>query len=260
MPFKIFVADDEIYDKHNEIFRLPEMLRAAGYEVVTTPDGVGVYDLVLESKPDLVVLDICFKNQPVDGFEICEAIRNNDPEIPIIIITGARTETEDALCGFEAGANDYVIRPRDNREIIARIRANLPPEVLIVDNYLCVDLAGSQVFVKRAESWQEVHLARLEFELLKVLIMNAGLVVPTTVLKNKLWEDKIVTDDVLAVYIHRLREKIEPDPANPVYIENIKGFGYRFTGKPVHTSQRFFEKSSASKKEGRCPTCGSIIT
>jgi two-component system, OmpR family, alkaline phosphatase synthesis response regulator PhoP len=260
MPFKIFVADDEIYDKHNEISGLPEMLRAVGYEVVTTPDGVGVYDLVLESKPDLVVLDICFKNQPVDGFEICEAIRNNDPEIPIVIITGARTEAEDALCGFEAGANDYVTRPRDNREIVARIRVNLPPEVLIVDDYLCVDLAGFQVFIKRAERWQKVHLPPLEFELLKVLIVNAGLVVLTTILKNKIWGDKLVSDDALAVYIRRLREKIEPDPAHPVYIEAIKGFGYRFTGKPVHTSQRFLEKSSDWKKEGRCPICGSIIT
>ena len=143
MPFKILVADDNINDQYDEISRLPGMLQAAGYEVVPTPDGVAVYDLVFETKPDLVVLDIQFKNQAIDGFEICEAIRSNDPKIPIIFITVPRAETEDVLRGFEAGANDYVIRPRDNREIVARIRANLPPEVLIVDNTLCVDLAGS---------------------------------------------------------------------------------------------------------------------
>jgi DNA-binding response OmpR family regulator len=146
------------------------------------------------------------------------------------------------LRGFAAGANDYVTRPRDNREIIARIRANLPPEVLLIDNYLCVDLQGSQVYVRRTEKWQEVHLQRLEFELLKVLIMNAGLIMSTATLKSKIWEDKIPSDDVLAVYIHRLREKIEPDPAHPVYIETIKGFGYRFNGKPVHISRSSFMK------------------
>jgi two-component system, OmpR family, alkaline phosphatase synthesis response regulator PhoP len=260
MPFKIFIADDEINDKHNEISRLPEMLRAVGYEVITSPDGLRVYDLILESKPDLVVLDISFKNQPVDGFEICEAIRSNDLEIPIILITAAMTAIGDILHGFEVGADDYVTRPRDNREILARIRVNLPPEVLIVDDYLCFDLAGFQVFVVRAGSWQEVHLAPLEFELLKTLLVHAGLIMLTTNLKNKVWEDKIVSDDVLAVYIRRLREKIEPDPDHPIYIETIKGFGYRFNGKPVHTNRRFSEKLGIWKKEGRCPICGSIIT
>jgi two-component system, OmpR family, alkaline phosphatase synthesis response regulator PhoP len=239
MPFKILIADDNINDPHDEISRLPEMLQAAGYEVVTTADGVEVYDLALECKPDLVLLDIHFKNQPVNGFEICEALRDNDPDTPIIFITVPMTDIEDILRGFNAGADDYVIRPRDNREIIARIRANLPPEGLIVDNYLCVDLAGFQVFIRRAENWQNVRLRSHQlFELLKVLIVHAGLVVPTTVLKNKVWGDKLVSDDVLAVYIHRLRKAIEPDPANPVYIETIKGLGYRFDGKPIHGSWR----------------------
>jgi DNA-binding response OmpR family regulator len=207
------------------------------------------------------VLDIEFKRQPVNGFEICEAIRSNDSDIPIIFITVPMTDIEDILRGFDAGANDYVIRPRDNREIIARIRANLPPEVLIVDNYLCVDLAGFQVFIRRAENWQRVHLPPLEFELLKVLIVHAGLVVLTTSLKNNVWEDKLVSDDVLAVYIHRLREKIEPDPANPVYIETIKGLGYRFNGKPIHTSRRSPSSGASDwRRGGQCPICGSIIT
>jgi DNA-binding response OmpR family regulator len=239
MPFKILVADDNINDKFDEISRLPEMLKAAGYEVVTTADGVGVYDLVLESRPDLVVLDIEFKRQPVNGFEICQAIRSNDPDIPIILITVPRTDREYVLRGFNAGANDYVRRPQaDNCEIIARIRANLPPGALVVDDYLYVDLEGSQVCIKQGENWQKVDLQSLLFELLKVLIMNAGLVVLTTRLKDILWGDKPVSDAALAVCIHRLREKIEPDPVHPKYIENVKGLGYRFNGKPVHTSRR----------------------
>jgi two-component system, OmpR family, alkaline phosphatase synthesis response regulator PhoP len=242
MPFKILVADDNINDKNDEISKLPGMLQAVGYEVKKTQDAAEVYDLVLECKPDLILLDIQFKNQPVNGFEICEAIRNNDPDIPIILITVPMTDIEDILLGFEVGADDYVIRPRNNREIIARIRANLPPEVLIIDDYLCVDLAGFQVLLRRPKNWYKIHLPPLEFELLKVLIMNAGLVVLTTILKNKVWEDKLVSDDVLAVYIRRLREKLEPDPAHPVYIETIKGFGYQFNGKPIRASRPSFEK------------------
>lgn len=259
MSFKIFVADDNINDNLDEISRLPSMLQAAGYEVIATPDGGAVYDLVFESKPDVVVLDIQFKNQPLDGFDICESIRSNDPDIPVVLITSYATSLSDILRGFEIGISDYIVRPRDNHEIIARIRANLPSEVLVIDDYLCVDLAGLQVFIKRNGIWQEAHLQRLEFDLLKVLVMNAGLVMLISTLKGKIWED-IKSDDVLGVYIHRLREKIEPDPTHPKYIETIKGFGYRFTGKPVHTSQRFLEKTSDWKKEGRCPICGSIIT
>jgi DNA-binding response OmpR family regulator len=251
MPFKILVADDNINDRNDEISRLPEMLQAAGYQVVTTPDGVAVYDLVLETRPDLVVLDIQFKNQSLDGFEICESIRSNDPDIPIIFITVPHASTEDVLRGFQAGADDYVIRPRDNREIIARIRANLPPEVLMVDDVLCVDLAGFQTFLRRDGKWQVVHLPPLEFELLKVLVTRAGLVVLTTSLKNKVWEDKIVSDDVLAVYIRRLREKLELDSTDPRYIETIKGFGYRFNGRPVHTSRRSLDMPGKGQEECR---------
>lgn len=236
MPFRILVADDNINDKNDEIFRLPEMLQIAGYEVVTTPDSDAVYDLVLDNKPDLVLLDIVFKNQRFDGFDICAAIRSNDQVIPIILITSYATSLDEILRGFEMGINDYVIRPRDNREIIARIRVNLPPEVLLVDDILCVDLAGYQVYVRRNGSCQKVHLPPLEFELLKTLIVNAGRIMLITSLKNKIWEDKLVSDDVLAVYIRRLREKIELDPRNPVYIETVKGLGYRFNGKVVHGS------------------------
>ena len=242
MAFKILVADDNINDKTDEISRLPEMLHAIGYEVVTTPDGDAVYDLVMECKPDLVVLDIWFDNDPTLGFEICESVRLNDKKIPIILITSPHKATEDVLRGFDVGANDYVIRPRDNREIIARIRANLPPEVLIVDNYLCVDLAGSQVFIRRVDNWQEVHLARLLFELLKVLIMNAGLIVPNSRLKAILWPDNNRSDEALFVFIRRLRMAIEPDPEHPTYIETIKGLGYRFNGKVVHSSRQAFLK------------------
>jgi DNA-binding response OmpR family regulator len=234
MSFKILVADDDIDNESNEISNLPGMLRAAGYEVRTTSDGNQVYDLVWEYNPDLIVLDIVFENQAVDGIEICEAIRQNesDTETPIILVTAIMKETERVLRGFEAGADDYVTRPRDNREIMARIRANLPHEVVVIDDIIRVDFGARRVWVKRDGKWQEVHLQRLQFELLEVLVINAGRIVLTTTLKDRVW-GKPVSDDVLAVYVHRLRQKLEPDPAHPVYIETIRGLGYRFNGRPV---------------------------
>jgi len=247
MPFKILVVDDEIDDESNEISQLPDMLRAAGYEVRTTADGDQAYDLVWEYNPDLVVLDIKFKNQSVDGIEICEAIRQNGSDIPIILITAFMTETEEVLRGFEAGADDYVTRPRDNREIMARIRANLPPEVIVVDDYIQVDFAGHRVWVKQDGNWQETHLQRLQFELLDVLILNAGRIVPTTTLKDTVW-GKPVSDDALAAYIRRLREKLELDPGHPVYIENIWGLGYRFNGRPIRATM--FPRRKCCIKKG----------
>lgn len=240
MSFKILVVDDDIDNESEEISRLPGMLRAAGYEVNTTPDGNQAYDLVWEYNPDLLVLDIVFKGQSVDGVEICEAIRLNGSNVPIILVTAIKKETEEVLRGFRAGADDYVTRPRDNREIMARIRANLPPEVIVIDDCIVVDFPRRRVWVCRDKSWQEIHLQRLLFELLDVLITNAGLVVPMTTLKDRVW-GKPVHDQTLAVYIHRLRQKVEPDPDHPVYVETIRGLGYRSNGRPTRASLTLLE-------------------
>lgn len=240
MPFKILVVDDEIDNESDEISRLPGMLRAAGYEVRTTSDGNQAYDLVWEYNPNLIVLDIVFQGQSVDGIEICEAIRLNGCDVPIILVTALMTETEDVLRGFEVGADDYVTRPRDNREIMARVRANLPYEVIVVDDYILVDASSLRVWVCREGRWQKIPLQPLLFKLLLVLITNAGLIVPTTTLKDRVW-GKPVSDAALAVYIRRLREKLEPDPRHPVYIETIRGLGYRFNGRPTRASLALLE-------------------
>jgi DNA-binding response OmpR family regulator len=241
-------VDDQIDNESDEISRLPEMLRAAGYEVRTTANGNQAYDLVWECNPDLIVMDIVFENQPVNGIEICDAIRLNGSDVPIILVTAFMTETEQILSGFEVGADDYVTRPRDNREIMARIRANLPCEVLVADNYILVDSSSRRVWVCRDKSWQEVHLQPLQYELLNLLITNAGQIVPTTTLKDRVW-GKPVSDAALAVYIRKLRIKLEPDPDNPVYIENIRGLGYRFNGKPTLASLNLL-KSGCGITEG----------
>jgi two-component system response regulator MtrA len=231
MAFKVLVADDKIYDQKDSISELPALLRGAGYDVVITDDGAAVYDLVWEHSPDLIVLDINFNDPEVNGIEICRSIRLEGSQVPVILVTEVFTETEDVLRGFEAGADDYVIRPRDNREILARVRANLSPGVVEIEGRLCIDFAGHRVWVCRDGKWQEVHLPPLEFALLHVLVMNAGLLLPSTVLKDRVW-GKDVSDSALAVYIRRLREKLEPSSDHPLFIETIPGLGYRFNGRP----------------------------
>ncbi len=237
MPFKILVIDDHIHDKGDTISALPVLLHADGYDVSTTADGETAYDLVFEYKPDLIVLDVCFNRQNINGIEICQAVRANDCRAPIILVTGVFTETEDLLAGFTAGADDYVRRPCDNREILARIRANLPPGVLEVDGHIRIDFDDGRVCVKRDQEWQEVYLQPLLFRLLKVLVLNAGRIMESTRLKDRVWEKDDLSDDALAVFIRRLREKLEPDPQHPAYIETIRGVGYRFNGRPARASQ-----------------------
>lgn len=235
MPFKILVADDKIDDPRDPIAELPALLERAGYEVVTTAGAEAVYDLAWERGPDLIVLDIRFDGQETDGIEICRALRDAGSQVPVVLITAVFNETEDVLRGFEAGAADYVRRPCDNREILARVRANLPPEAMEVDGHLCVDFQGRRLWVQRAGAWQEVHLQPLQFELLQTLVVNAGQIVLSTTLKDRVW-GKDVSDAALAVYIRNLRQAIEPDPDQPTYIETIRGLGYRFNGRPVRSA------------------------
>ena len=237
MPFKILVIDDYIYDKADTISALPALLELAGYDVATSADGQSAYDLVFECKPDLIVLDIGFPHQDIDGIEICRSIRTEDYRAPIILITGTFTETESVLEGFKAGADDYVKRPCDNREILARIRANLPPGVIEVDDRLRIDFNDRRVCVKGEQEWQEVNLQPLLFKLLQALALNAGRMMESTRLKDRVWDKEDISDDALAVFVWRLREKLEPDPRHPIYIETIRGVGYRFNGRPTRAGQ-----------------------
>lgn len=249
MPFKILVVDDEIHDKTDTISSLPALLEKEGYQVAITADGEKAYDLVFETRPDLIVLDLQFKSQDIDGIEICQAIRASGYQAPIILITAIFTETEDVLAGFEAGANDYVIKPCDNREIQARIRANLPPQIVEINGHLRIDFDALRVFVRSDGTWREVCLQPLLFRLLQVLVLNAGRIMESTRLKDRVW-DKEISDDALAVFIRRLREKIEPDPHHPTYIETIRGVGYRFDGRPSRVGQNGLQRRRPCQSTG----------
>lgn len=231
VAFRILIVDDHISDEREDIALLPALLRNSGYDVEAVGDGNAAYDLIWEYQPDLVLLDLELGLPDMDGIDLCKAIREEDSNIPIILITAVMTETGDVLRGFEAGADDYVIRPRDMREVVARIKANLPPPVLSINDHIRIDFAARRVWIMSNKDWQERHLQRLQFDLLYVLVINSGLILSNTTIKDRVW-NKPVSDAVLQVYVHKLREKIESDPSKPLYIETIRELGYRFNESP----------------------------
>jgi DNA-binding response OmpR family regulator len=232
MPYKILVIDDQINDKTYPLFSLLAMLETEGYEVKSTADPEKAWDLVFEYLPDLIVLDLRLglEMSPKEegfGIEFLRQIRTEGYSVPVILITAIYTETEDVKKGFEEGADDYVRLPCDNAELLARIGANLPGGISKVNCRLLIDFVEQRVWVAGVE----VPFAPLEFKLLDVLVRNAPRVVPSNTLIDRVWE-KDVSDDVLAVFINRLRAKIELDPHDPIFIKTIRNVGYRFTIRP----------------------------
>ena len=238
MAFTILIADDKIHDERDTISDLPHLLRQAGYDVIMTDNADEACTLVWERQPDLAVLDIDFKPQRTSGLDVCRSVRAQERDdgnrLPIILITAVFRETVDVLEGFRLGVDDYVIRPCDNRVILARIRANLPPEIMDIDGRMRIDFEQYRLWVRHDEQWRQIRLPRLQFELLRILVTNAGRILTTVGISEQIFA-KDVSQDALAVVIHRLRQSIETDPAVPIYIETIRGVGYRFTGHPVRS-------------------------
>jgi DNA-binding response OmpR family regulator len=198
-------------------------LEKEGYFFAGSQTGKGAIDLCRRERPDLVILDIMLPDS--DGLEICKAIRSH-PElanIPVIFLTARATET-DRIVGLELGANDYIVKPFFVRELIARIKIQFrsqgqPARSLELDRNACrVYLAG-----------EELTLTATEFRLLEFLMSRPGVVFSREQLLNAVWgHDRAVTDRTVDVYVLRLRQKVERDPANPHSIRSVRGFGYSF--------------------------------
>lgn len=221
----ILVVDDE-----PRYLSLVEVnLTTDGYQVQTASDGQQAVDSVAEEQPDLVLLDIMM---PVmDGFTACERIREFS-SVPIIILT-AKGEERDRVRGLDAGADDYIVKPFSAQELLARVRAVLrraEREPLdgfhqpIFKHYeLEIDLAKALVTVKG----KEVPLTATEYRLLQTLATNVGQVLSAEDLLTMVWGPEYKDDkEILWVCLSRLRQKIEPDPKQPIHIVTRQGIGY----------------------------------
>ena len=231
MPDIILVVDDE----ENVLRSLRDYLARHDFEVVTALDGESALDVLATVKPALVVLDVQMAG--VNGFDVCSEIRRAPGYIPIIMISGVRRETVDRVVGLEVGADKYLLKPFDLPVLLAEIRsllhatrasgADQPPDGWIsLDSFLSINRQLRQV---RAGG-QSPHLSVLEFDLLVYLIDRAGTPCSRDDLIEFVWNDTTgcVSDLAVNSCIARLRKKIEPDPANPVYIQSMYGWGYKF--------------------------------
>ena len=223
---KILVVDDEALLVKGIRFNLQN----EGYEVITGSDGLEAVQAVQTQHPDLVVLDVMMPN--MDGLSACAKIREFS-DVPIIMLT-AKGDDMDKLIGFDHGADDYLTKPFNMLELKARIKnilrraENAEAEKKDIGKLsirdISIDLLDRSVQV----AGQEVNLTGKEFELLQLFLLNPGHVFDRESLLDLIWKQKgdLRTVDV---HIRRLREKIEMDPASPVYILTKWGVGYYFS-------------------------------
>ena len=203
-------------------------LRAAGFEVETASDGAAGLERWRELQPDLVLLDVMLPR--LDGLEVCREIRR-ESTVPIVILT-ARGDTIDVVVGLEAGADDYVRKPFEMPELVARIRAALRsrrsgteagPAALSLGP-LAIDTAGRTV----RRDGEEIALTRTEFDLLVELAQRPGQVLTRDQLLDHVWGYDYLGDSRLVdVAIGRVRAKVERDPANPELLVTVRGSGYK---------------------------------
>jgi DNA-binding response OmpR family regulator len=191
-------------------------------------DGHALLRAVEEQRPDLILLDIMLPDS--DGLDICKGIRK-DPDlagIPVIFLTARASET-DRIVGLELGANDYVVKPFFVRELIARIklqfRNQAAPARILEAGGVELDRTSCQVRLDGTP----LQLTATEFRLLEFLMTRPGVVFSRDQLLNAVWgQDRAITDRAVDVYILRLRQKVEKDPAVPILIHSVRGFGYTF--------------------------------
>lgn len=208
-------------------------LKAEGHEVVTAADGEAGLAAARESPHDLIVLDVMLPK--LDGLSICRLIRK-DSNVPILMLTARGTEV-DKIVGLESGADDYIVKPFSLGEFLARVRALLrrsasttsPPsrKDRLEAKEIMLDLITRRAYLRG----EEVKLTHREFTLLAELMQNNGAVISRDLLLEKVWGMEYVGDSrTVDVHIRWLREKLEDDPANPQFIQTVRGAGYRFEG------------------------------
>jgi len=232
MEGKILIVDDEEGIRNS----LGEYFDRQGFTTYLAVDGIQALEKVREVKPDVVILDVQLPKS--DGLEVCKRIRQESGQaIGIIMISGIRRETVDKVVGLEIGADVYIPKPFERSELNAQVRAllrRLRSQKLeaqtgwfIVDDYLRIEFDRRIV----EAGGKDVHLSKLEFDLLKYLVERLGIPVGRSDLVDNVWGYEAggdITDGAVNVAIAKLRSKIEPDPANPRYIHSVHGIGYRF--------------------------------
>lgn len=228
MAEKILVIDDE----EPTVQLIGMLLERRDFEVIKAYRAEEGLRKAYRYQPDLVLLDIMMPD--MDGWEVCKRLREMS-DVPIIFLT-ARGEVRDVVRGLEMGADDYVVKPYDNDELVARVKAhlrrsprpNMSEELVFDGGNFRINFMNREVHVRN----EIKHLTPKEFNLLGVLVRNAGRVVTRTDLVTQAWgEEYGDAIDSLKLYVHYLRQKLERNPTQPDYILTSRGVGYRFANR-----------------------------
>ena len=212
----------------------PTMLRGLkdnfefeGYKVATATDGDSGLKAALRSPPDLIVLDLMLPK--INGYEFCRFLRQENMRMPIMMLT-AKTQESDVVLGLKLGADDYVTKPFSIKEVLARAEALLrrahPTSNEVYEFGDCRLDCESRTFAKAGK---EVQLSPKEFELLRFFASRAGQALSRDLIMSSVWGyDAMVTPRSIDRFVNALRNKIEPDPAEPKHIKTVREFGYKF--------------------------------
>ncbi|MEU8027750.1 response regulator transcription factor [Streptomyces sp. NPDC049099] len=241
MPQTVLLAEDDRAIRH----ALERALTLEGYEVTAVADGVEALAQAHKTPPDVLVLDVMMPG--IDGLQVCRVLRAEGNRTPILMLT-ALVETADRIAGLDAGADDYVVKPFDVEEVFARLRALLRRtspvpaaggngggggvetggrDVQLPDRQ--VEAAGIRMDLQARRAWRgkrELELTRTEFELLELLVRNAGIVLDHSTIYDRIWGyDFGPGSKNLAVYVGYLRRKLD-EPGAPQLIHTVRGVGY----------------------------------
>lgn len=226
---KILVVEDE-----ESIRRLITVnLSAVGYETREADTGEQALAILSSFTPDVIVLDLMLPG--ISGFEVCQRVREIRPDTFIIMLT-AKSQDTDKILGLELGADDYMVKPFNPLELMARIKAMLRRRTILkVDNNVlkCDQLLLDSTAKKFFRNGAEIELTPTEFALLKMFMENQDKALKRDDMLNAVWgEDYFGETKTLDVHIRRLREKLEDNPSKPQYIKTVWGFGYRWQAEP----------------------------
>ncbi|MCQ9177591.1 response regulator transcription factor [Streptomyces sp. IBSBF 2953] len=233
MPPTVLLAEDDRAIRH----ALERALALEGYRVTAVADGVEALAQAHKNPPDVLVLDVMMPG--IDGLQVCRVLRAEGDRTPILMLT-ALVETADRIAGLDAGADDYVVKPFDVEEVFARLRALLrrtgaeiappmPPEPPRQSSERHLEAAGLRMDPQARRVWRgarELELTRTEFELLELLVRNAGIVLDHSTIYDRIWGyDFGPGSKNLAVYVGYLRRKLD-QPGAPQLIHTVRGVGY----------------------------------
>jgi DNA-binding response OmpR family regulator len=229
--FRVLAVDD-----HPDVLAiLQAMLTKEGFDVEVAPDALSGIRLAYEKHPDAILLDVMLPD--LDGFEVCRRLREMT-EVPIIFVT-AKGTIEDIVKGLSLGADDYVVKPFERKELLSRLtaclrraseRTNEGIDLIFPASSIMLDADRHELLIEN----RTIYLTPKEFEVLRLMIRHAGKVLSTDAILTRVWGPEWIGEpDLVKQYIYRLRQKIELDPGSPQYLHTVRGGGYYFDSEDL---------------------------